>query len=275
MQPSSEVIGFIIVISTILLLFFSTIIIRYIFLYQQKRYRHKQEVIEMREVFNQTLLQSKLQIQEQTLDHIAKELHANFSHLVSLININLSEILPQSSAETKQNIIETKSLAKQLMSELKALSASLNTDHIMHIGFADALNNELARLSKLRYQVTLTKSGTEFRLRPEHEIILFRLCQEVLNNVVKYAKAKSITALLEYSQDVFKLEIIDDGIGFDVDAALNKSAEKESTGLINIRKRAKLINADISIESDNYHFEKRKWRTRPWQLPNQKLRSLL
>src|SRR5205085_4739409 len=140
--------------------------------------------------FSQTLHQSKLEIQEQILDHIAKELHANFSHLVSLININLAEILTQSNPGIKENIIETKSLAKQLLSELKALSASLNTDHIMHIGFAKALDNELNRLSKTKkIQVTFTRSGEEYRLPPEHEIILFRLCQEILNNIVQYSKA--------------------------------------------------------------------------------------
>src|SRR6185436_13330787 len=121
---SSNILTFVIVISTLLLLVFGGIIVRYIFLYQRKRYRHEQEVLEMREVFNHALLQSKLEIQEQTLNHIAKELHANFSHLVSLININLSGLLPESNEETRSSIMETKSLAKQLLFELKALSAS-------------------------------------------------------------------------------------------------------------------------------------------------------
>ena len=248
---SSEVVSLIIIITTLLLLAFGGVIVRYIFLDQRKKYHHQQQVMELREAFNQTLLQSKLEIQEQTLDHIAKELHANFSHRVSLININLSEILPQSSAQMKENIMETKSLAKQLLSELKALSASLNTDHIMHIGFSKALNNELERLTNTkRYKVTLSKTGLEYRLLPEHEIILFRLCQEVLNNILKYAKAKSVTATLNYSPELFTLEIADDGTGFDINLALAQSAEKESTGLINIRKRARLIHADVQIDSE-------------------------
>jgi signal transduction histidine kinase len=246
----SEINTLTILISTLLIFIFACAVIYFLFLFQQKRYRHQQEVLELREAFNQTLLQSKLEIQEQTLDHISKELHANFSHLVSLININLTEILPQSSSETKENILETKSLAKQLLSELKALSASLNTDHIMHIGFAKALENELARIGKLKKcEITFTKMGLEYKLSAEHEIILFRLCQEVLNNIIKYAKAKSVVAVLNYTVDSFDLTIIDDGIGFDTEQADRQSAEKESTGLLNIKKRAKLINADIDIQS--------------------------
>jgi hypothetical protein len=133
---------------------------------------------------------------------------------------------------------------------LKALSASLNTDHIMHIGFVKALENELARLGKLKKcEITFTKTGQEYRLRPEHEIILFRLCQEVLNNVIKYANPKSVKTLINYNPANFELTITDDGIGFDTELADRQRAEKESTGLLNIQKRARLINADIVINS--------------------------
>lgn len=248
---SSQILTFVIIITTLLLLIFGGIIVRYIFLYQRKRYRHQQEVVELREIFNQTLLQSKLEIQEQTLNHIAKELHANFSQLVSLININLSEILPQSSDKMKANVMETKSLAKHLMAELKALSASLNTDHIIHIGFEKALHNEINRLGNTKkYEIKYTKMGNCFRLCPEHEIILFRLCQEILNNILQYAKASTITVRLNYSADLFELEIADDGIGFDLELAAGFSAEQESTGLLNIQKRAKLIKGEVLIKSE-------------------------
>jgi len=251
MQASiSEVTAFTIIISTLLILVFGICIVYFLFLYQRKQFRHQQEVIEIREAFNQTLLLSKLEIQEQTLDHISKELHANFSHLVALININLAEILPLSSTEVKENILETKSLAKQLLSELKALSASLNTDHIMQIGFVKALENELSRIGKIRkYKIIFTKIGEVFRLQPENEIILFRLCQEILNNAVQYAKATSITTSLSYTVDLLSLTIVDDGVGFNTELAKLQSAEKESTGLLNIQKRAKLINGEVIVES--------------------------
>jgi signal transduction histidine kinase len=251
MQTSiSDVTSLTIVISTILILLFGSVIIYFLFMYQRKKYRHQKEMFELREAFNHTLLQSKLEIQEQTLDHISKELHANFSHLVSLININLAEILPQTSDSMKENIIETKSLAKQLLSELKALSAGLNTDHIMKIGFLKALENEIGRLAKTRrFKIDFNKSGEEFQLLPEHQIILFRLCQEVFNNIVQYANASTIVVSVSFSLDNLELIITDNGIGFNLDLARQQSAEKESTGLLNIGKRAKLISGNVKIES--------------------------
>jgi signal transduction histidine kinase len=240
-----------IIISTLLLLFFCGVIVYFLFLYQNKRHKHSREMDDLKETFDRTLLESKVEIQENTLDHISKELHANIGHLASLININLSTIVPDGSEEMKNQIVETKSLAKQLLSELKALGASLNTDLIMHIGFTSALSNELDRLIRAKkYEVKVTKLGEEFRLKAEHEIILFRLCQEILNNIVKYANAKSIMVQFDYRKENLQLEISDDGVGFNITTVMEQTAVKGSTGLLNIKKRAKMINAVVEIASE-------------------------
>jgi signal transduction histidine kinase len=249
-ETSSQILTLTIIISTVLLLIFGIIIVRYILLYQQKRYRHQQEVFALREDFTKTLLQSKIEIQEETLNHISKELHANFSQLVSLININLSEILPHCSESIKENIFETKALAKQVLGDLKALSVSLNTEHIMKIGVIKALENELARFEKTkRFNTTISKTGNEYRLLPEREIILFRLCQEALNNILKYAKAKNISVTFDFSETALILKMIDDGMGFDLSSVLKGSGENQSTGILNMQKRAKLIDGALDIQS--------------------------
>lgn len=242
---------FIILASTLIILLFASVVIRYIFLYQRRRFKHQQEMLEMREAFNQTLLESKLQIQEDTLKHVAEELHANAQHQVSLINIYLTEMLDKSTPEQRDSIKETKDIAKQLMSDLKGLSAGLNTNHIMKIGFTSALEKELGRLAKTKKFIThFNKTGEEYRLRTDHEIILFRMCQEILNNIVHYSEAKTITISLNYSPGLFTLEIKDDGIGFNIEETMNNSGEKDSTGLMNMHNRAKLIDATLHIRSE-------------------------
>lgn len=249
-QSFSEEILLTIIISSTLLLFFSGLIAYFFFRQQRKRFLHEQEVVELRESFNQTILQSKLEIQDRTLDHIAKELHANFSHLISLININLSAMLSQSSGDVKEHINETKLLAKQLMSEVKVLSVSLNADFIMKAGFSKTFENELERLKKTkRYEVSYEQIGVPFRLPPGQEIVLYRLCQEILNNIVKHSEAKNISVRTSYSDLSLKLSIMDDGKGFDPDTAREQASERDSTGLMNIAGRAELINAELSIFS--------------------------
>ncbi|CAM1339209.1 sensor histidine kinase [Tenacibaculum aestuarii] len=237
-----------ILVSTVLLLFFCGVVIYFLFKYQRKRYSHQQEVFELKESFNKILLNSKIQIQEQTLDHISKELHSNIGQLASLININLSELLHKT--EEKEIVIETKALAKSLLSELKSISTALNTDYIMKVGFEKALKNELNRVSKtIKYPVNFNVKGNAFSLGPEKEIILFRLCQEVINNVIRYAQASEMNVNLDYDNDSIKLAIEDNGIGFDIDSVKKNREKNSSTGLLNIEKRAKVINANVNIVS--------------------------
>ncbi|MBO9566104.1 MAG: hypothetical protein J7621_25240 [Niastella sp.] len=250
-QSFSEETYLTIIISTLLLLFFGGLLVFYFFRQQKKRYKYEQEVSALRESFSQTILKSKLEIQELTLHQISKELHANFSHLVSLININLAAALPGSEGDIKEHILEAKGLTKQLMTDVKILSVSLNSDHIMKSGFSKALENELKRLERTgKYEVFYTRSGDTFKLEPEKEIILFRLSQEILNNIVQHAKASKITVELDYQPDRVLFTIADNGVGFDITDAREKSVEKSSTGLMNIASRASLIHADLNVESN-------------------------
>jgi signal transduction histidine kinase len=239
-----------IIITTIILLSFGSLPIFFLFRYQRKRYLHKQELFEMKEAFNKNLLQSKLEIQEQTLTHIARELHDNISPLISIVQLNLGAPKLKKNPDIQPELSELKSNAGQLMTELKSLGVTLNTDHIMHLGFVDALWQELDRIERTKvFKTTRTVRGEKFRLRPEHEIILFRMCQEILNNIVKHSDAKTITAEIDYEPGIFQITISDDGSGFDTDYIDRHAAENNSTGLLNIRSRAKLINADINVFS--------------------------
>lgn len=249
-QAYSEEIILTVLISTLLLLGFVLLAGYFFFQQQKKRFLHQTEVLELRESFNQTILQSKLEIQDRTLDHIAKELHANFSHLISLININLSVILSQSSGEIRDHISETKLLAKELMQEVKTLSVSLNSDFIMKAGFIKAFENELSRLTKTkRYEVSYLLSGVPIHMPSGQEIVLYRLCQEILNNIVKHAKATKISVHLNYQSQMLHLSIGDDGIGFDKGQVFDNAVDLESTGLLNMAGRAKLINAEFSLKT--------------------------
>lgn len=240
-----------ILISTLLLLLFVIALIYFIFKYQRRRFQHQKKLGELKDTFNKILLSSKIEIQENTLNHISKELHSNIGQLASLININLSEILTNAEDKERESILETKSLVKLLLTELKAISTTLNTDYIMKIGFNEALKKELDRVSKsMKYPVVIEYQGIVFKLNPEREIILFRLCQEIINNIILYAKANKITVHLNYSEEFLLLDFKDDGVGFDIELAKQKNIKNNSTGMINMEKRANIIDANFNIISE-------------------------
>jgi signal transduction histidine kinase len=239
-----------VIFGTILLLALGTVLISFIFLYQQKKHRHQQEVLHIQETFNREMLHSKSEIQEQTLQHIASEIHDNFNPTLSVINLNLASVIPLVEDPAKETVTDTKMLVKQLMAEMKALSISLNTDHVSRIGFHRALEQYIERLRKTGfYSILFTSEGEPYRLSPNKEIILLRMCQEILNNIVKHADAKIISIKLSYAPQLYKIQIDDDGIGFEPDNILSNPQKQDSSGLRNLHNRAVAINAELSISS--------------------------
>ena len=78
------------------------------------------------------------------------------------------------------------------------------------------------------------------------DIILFRMIQEIINNIINHASAKNIDLTIENDNKIISISIIDDGVGFDT-AIIRK--EKQGIGLENIYSRAKIINTDVEIKS--------------------------
>jgi signal transduction histidine kinase len=215
-------------------------------LYSNKQAKNKNEKLKMQSQFAQTLLQSQLEIQEQTLQHISHELHDNLGQVASLIKINLNTLQLNDSFKATKKIEITKDLTRQLISDLKSLSVSLSADRITKDGLVKALETEVERLNKTeQFTATLTQDGDTPPIGNDKAVILYRMAQEILNNTVKHSNAKQIKVSLNASENLFTLAFTDDGVGFNVEAKMNSGG----AGLFNLQNRARLINAQLTIQS--------------------------
>jgi len=221
-------------------------IINFLFLYQKRKKILLKESEDLKLEFEQQILQSQLEIQEQTLQHISHELHDNLGQVASLIKINLNTLSLRDIEKATAKIEHTKEITRQLISDIKSLSVSLGTDRIAQTGLVKALETEVERLNRTdAFEAILSQQGSIPVLDQDKSVILYRMAQEILNNMVKHSGAKHLSILLRGSGNLFILEFNDDGAGFDV------SAKRQSggAGLGNLEKRARLINAQLIIES--------------------------
>ncbi|MBG9377179.1 sensor histidine kinase [Panacibacter sp. DH6] len=201
----------------------------------------------MQKLYAEQLLQSQLEIQEQTLQHISKELHDNLGQVASLIKINLYTIGLDEKDKAAQKLDDTRELTKQLITDLKALSVSLGADRIAQTGLAKALETEIDRLNKTgQFKATFEQQGILPNVHNDTAIILYRMAQEVLNNMVKHSNAQHITFKLSFIDNLIILAISDDGNGFDIDEQMKNG---NGAGLHNLQKRATLINATLTMQS--------------------------
>jgi two-component system, NarL family, sensor kinase len=209
---------------------------------QQKVAAYKIEKKEMEILFNQTLLNSQIEIQEQTMQTIAQEIHDNIGQMLSLVKLNITDI-ETDSIFNENKMQHAATILTKAIQDLRDVSAMLNTDNIKKIGFDIAIKKEIDIVAKSGIDIHLLITGNRFRLLAQTELILFRMVQESINNCIKHSKATTINVAIGYENNKLAIDISDNGIGF-VETNITKGQ-----GLNNLEYRAKLINAQVFIKS--------------------------
>ncbi len=110
-------------------------------------YRRKQQVFEKeREAFKQALLKTEIEIKEQTLSHISRELHDNIGQIASLIKINLTLVLPNLSSNDREKVSQSLDLLKQLIKDIQSLSVSLKGENLKRFGLLKMIEKMITNL---------------------------------------------------------------------------------------------------------------------------------
>lgn len=237
-----------VVVGTIIVVLLSVALFVFFGIYQKKSFHHKLETQQLQIQFSQTLLQSQLEIQEQTLQHISNELHDNIAQVASVIKMNLHTIKFNDIHKAEEKVEYTGELVKQLIADIKGLSVNLNGDRVVKIGLVKALETEIERINKTELYTAVFETDNNIPpIDDDKIIILYRMVQETLNNMVKHSEAKEIRLKLNCTENLLRLFLSDDGKGFNVEEKLKNGT---GAGLQNLQKRAKLINATLTINSE-------------------------
>ncbi len=217
-------------------------------IHSRKRYNHFHDEKEaLKDQFEQTLLQTQLEIKEQTLRHLSWELHDNLGQVASLIKINLNTLQLQEPVLAAEKVEDTKHLVRKLIKDLKQLSVSLSSEGIEQQGLVAALQTEMIRLQKTgSFETSLLTEGDIPELESGKLTLLYRMCQEILNNTLKHSGATHIVCNVNYIQNRLTLAFTDDGTGFDVE----EKRKNGGAGLRNLYHRAGMLNAELVINSN-------------------------
>ena len=237
-------------IITAFLLIVAVGIIVLVLVYQKKQLQYIGEKKQLKITFEKEILESKLEIQEQTLKNISQEIHDNIGQALSLVKLNINTININEPAQIQNKINDSRQLITKAIQDLRDLSKSLNTDYIVDSGLSKALEYQLDMIRKTGvYEVKFEIEGKQYRLGNQQELILFRIVQEVLNNIMKHAKATLIDVKLLFEPALFTLKIIDNGVGFDTSKIEHNDYSNLGLGVRNMHNRAKMINTHFQITS--------------------------
>jgi signal transduction histidine kinase len=225
-----------------------TFLFRFILLYQKKSIAFTSEKKLMETKFQQEILLSQLEIQEQTLKNISQEIHDNIGQTLSLVKLNLNTIDLEKPAVIPQKVDNSKQLVGKAIADLRSLSKKLHTDSILSAGLLKAIEFELGLVEKSGvYQTYFTIKGDPVPLDAQKELILFRIVQESVNNIIKHAHASTIAINANFEPGHLNLLIEDNGDGFEL--SLEQVDMNRGIGMRSMQNRVELLNGHFAIET--------------------------
>jgi signal transduction histidine kinase len=242
--------NFILILSTLTVFLLGTLY----FLYRQK-VKNKVLVLEKEQQKSNEEVYNLLLTQQQQVDQvrafekkrIATELHDGVISELFGIRLHLERLIFLEKEVDKANVENYLGKLNSLENEIRQISHKLaeetafrNEGFILLVeNYLDEFENDFAIETDLLYDASLSWEI----LSNEQKINLFRIIQEALTNVRKYAKAKKVTVSFGLNNSLFEFSIVDDGIGFDT------SKNKNGIGLTNMHFRLENLNGNLHITS--------------------------
>lgn len=212
-------------------------------LHNRKNQQFLMDLENIKSDYERNLLNTQIEIQEQTFQNISREIHDSI-----LQKLTLAKLYLYTDRETKSDKknIDCLNIVTEVINDLGDISRSLNSDLILRNGLIRALEAEILQIKKLeKHAIDLQVNGDYIFLNNKKELILFRIIQESLNNILKHANSKCIQVLLNFKSDRLMLEVKDDGRGFDPIILLNN----HGAGIANMIERAKMIGGELQVKS--------------------------
>jgi two-component system, NarL family, sensor kinase len=238
-----DIVIFLVAVSALILVL-AAFIIGLVFLYRKKQRAFEKELTLIKEVQDKAMLSAQVEMQEQTLQHISREIHDNISLSLTLTKLQLTTINWDDKAAAVTTVDNSLANLTHSIAGLSNISRSFNAEVIIQQGLLRAVEEEVERIQKAGVlSIGFTVSGSPVYVDGQRELIVFRMVQEALNNIIKHSKATKGSLTMHYTTSRLHITVKDEGAGFST-VALSTGA-----GLKNMQARAQMLGGSIEITS--------------------------
>lgn len=216
-------------------------VIYFIILYRKKQRNFQQE----RDAFKEALLKTEIEIKEQTLGNVSRELHDNLGQIAALVKMNLSRLKVEKETDNEALLFDSIGLLRHLITDIKDLSLSLKGENLSRFGLLKMAEIDFKRYEKMgELKINFKHQFEEEDLTLEKQILVYRMIQEIFNNILNHANATKVSVQLQSTRNQFNLHVADNGIGFDT------AKQAKGSGLMNLTERCRLIDAQLTLKSE-------------------------
>jgi signal transduction histidine kinase len=192
------------------------------------------------------LFSTKLEMQQQTMSYIGKEIHDNIGQKLTLASLYTQQLEHENETDADKDKIDNISLLiNQSLSDMRELSKSLTDNSIEHNMICKLIDDECERVRKLNlFTIKFICHNKNISLEYQSKAVLIRIIQEFFQNCIKHSACKNVTLQLDHSTKSITMMLIDDGDGFDITTNYTNGI-----GLKNMKERTEMLDGEFNIES--------------------------
>ena len=184
---------------------------------------------------------SALAAQENERQRIARELHDEIGQTLTVALLTLKRAVDRAPTAIRGELADTQETVRASLDEVRGIARRLRPDALEDLGLHSALNALCSEFTQATgIAVVKHVAPQSDRLKPDVELVCYRIAQESLTNVARHAGAGKVWLDLHATADQVTLRIADDGVG---------GVTAEGAGINGMRERALLVNADLTITS--------------------------
>jgi len=248
-QPGVSIVLF---LGTLGMVVLTVSLIIFIVMHQRKVIRYQNKLQQMEQEQQKILLNASIKLQEEERQRLAADLHDDAGPLLATARLYLNEnLVNQDKATQLQSIFQARQIIDDTIQLVRNISHSLMPPTLKNFGLESAINDLFQKISGSG-AINASSRFHEYkeRLKGEKELIIFRIVQELINNILKHSNASFIHLTQNVHGDKFYLRIHHDGRGIvqsDFEK-LNKS--NVGLGLKNISSRLRVVQGNINFEKD-------------------------
>ncbi|MBX2964840.1 MAG: sensor histidine kinase [Cyclobacteriaceae bacterium] len=190
------------------------------------------------------MVEAALESQENERKRVAADLHDGVGAMLAAVRVSLA-VLGRTALVSEETIQPVKAMLDETIDSVRQISRNLLPSTLEKFGLSVALQDMCERFQRLTdATISYTEEGTVNPLKKPHEIVVFRIVQELINNALKHASPTAIAVHLTWGKQL-TLVVTDNGKGFPPDV------QPKGLGLFSIQSRVRVLNAVFEIVPDH------------------------
>ncbi|GAB3168532.1 tetratricopeptide repeat-containing sensor histidine kinase [Telluribacter humicola] len=220
-----------------------SVIIIFYMRYRDKQKANAQHLRVLQQESELKVLMARIDGEEKERSRLARELHDGVGGLLSATKMHLSVLQNEVDwAGQAQKFQHTSSMLDAASREIRSIAHNLSPDMLLRYELDQALANFCQTVSNDSLQVDFYYLGEPLRVKNNFKLVLYRMVQELVNNVIKHAGATQALVQLSHHEHILTLTVEDNGVGFEENGG-------KGIGLTNLQARVKDMQGELSIES--------------------------